>query len=139
MPIYSPAFPNYLDDFVKAMQKPQEDIVTRTISEQCSHVGFVPVPTIKELSKAIFPNVTVSSTSFQRYSLTRADVKLELHNGTFIIVHWERLFKATGEDGTLSTGNQANARFHETCDDKGATMTVFKVREKDGEERLLAG
>jgi hypothetical protein len=123
---------------------PEESV--RRISEQYLPVGNVSVAVVIELSKAIFPGVIVNSTAFKRYSLSRVDVMLQLYNGKVLTAQWERLFKASGDDGERDIEGHPG-RFHSACDHKRATMTVVKTqviprwvtKGLDSGEKLAAG
>jgi signal recognition particle GTPase len=82
---------------------------------------------VKKLSGEIVTDANVKSSAYIRNSLSLADVELQLTYGTVQKVQWKRLYKAKGDDGTKSLKDHGK-RFHTECDDKGATMTVFKVR-----------
>jgi hypothetical protein len=58
--------------------------------------------------------------------LFSVDVMLQLKDGTALNAQWERLFKATGDDGNTPITGHAK-RYHAACDDKEATMTVIKA------------
>jgi hypothetical protein len=89
-----------------SMKKRPLDLV-RLISEEFMPLGNLSVKVVKELSKAIFPNVTVTSSTLN--------------------VQWKRLFKASGDDGGKRLRSSAS-RFHAACDGKGATMTIVRMK-----------